>query len=607
MKPIFRCSLIAASIAAALSVSLPADAADAAGPVRQPQVLVTATRHAQSVDAALASVTVLTREDIEASQAPDLIALLSRLAGVDVARTGGPGSASTLFLRGTNATHTLVLVDGIRVNSTGQGVFDFAHLPLDQVERIELVRGPRAALWGSDAIGGVMHVFTRDPAATSVRLRAGSYGRAEASASFGQRGERGGFGVTAGAGRLRGFSATNEDNFSFDPDDDGYRNRNLSLRGDAAIGSQRLGFHAIATDADVEFDRGETAARNASGGFTLGGALGANWSHLLSLGHAREDLDTPAFGSRFESRRHNADWVHNLALGHGMLNAGLNWQHETGLSVSSLRGVLIDRVRTQRAGFLGYAGSAGAHDFEAALRHDDNSQFGTASTGSAAWGWRFADDLRLRLSWGQGFRAPNFNELYHPGFGGGLFAGNPALQPERSRSLEAGLAWTPADGQRLGLSAYRSHVRDLVSFSGANFQAINIARARIDGAELEYSLARGAWQFDSTLTWQDPINADTGQRLLRRAARKANASLGYRFDGDIALSLDGQWASSREDVGGALPGYGLTHLRLSWPLARDWRLHLRVENLLDRDYTLLRGYSTPGRNLTVTLDWQPGR
>lgn len=602
MKPIFHHSLLAACIAAALPFSVAA-----AEPVRQPQVLVTATRHAQSADEALASVTVLTRADIEASQAPDLISLLSRQAGVDIARTGGPGSASTLFLRGTNANHTLVLVDGIRVNSTGQGVFDFAHLPLDQIERIELVRGPRAALWGSDAIGGVLHIFTRDPAAASVRLRGGRYGRAEGSAALGRRGERGGFGLTAGYGRLRGFSATNEDSFSFDPDDDGYRNRSLSLRGDTALGHQRLGFHALATDADVEFDRGETAARNASGGLTLGGALGTHWSHLLSLGHAREDLDTPAFGSRFESRRHNADWVHHFAVGPGALNAGLNWQHESGLSLSQFSGVVIDRVRTTRAGFLGYAGRAGAQDFEAALRHDHNSQFGGATTGNAAWGWRFTDDLRVRLAWGQGFRAPNFNELYHPGFGGGLFAGNPALRPERSRSIEAGLDWTPGDSQRLGLSAYRSRVRDLISFSGANFQAINIARAEIDGAELEYGLLRGGWQFDGSLTWQDPVNAITGQRLLRRAARKANASLGYRFDGGIELALDGQFVSDREDVGGRLSGYGLAHLRLGWELAPAWRLEARIENLFDRDYTVVRGYNTPGRNLMVTLGWHPAQ
>lgn len=601
MKPIFRHSLVAAGIATTLSVSLPGHAAE---PALQPEVLITATRHAQSVDEALASVTVLTRADIEASQAPDLIALLGREAGVDIARTGGPGSASTLFLRGTNANHTLVLVDGIRVNSTGQGVFDFAHLPLDQIERIELVRGPRAALWGSDAIGGVLHIFTRDPAGTALRLRAGSYGRAEASAAFGHGGGRADLGVTVGHGRLRGFSATNADSFGFHPDNDGYRNRNLGLRAITAIGNHRLGFHALATDADVDFDQGRTAARNVSGGLTLAGTPGARWSHVLSLGHAREDLDTPAFGARFESRRHNADWVNTLALGSGTLDLGLNWQRETGLSLSSFAGTVIDRHRHNAAGFAGYSGRYGAHTIEAALRHDRNSQFGGATTGSAAWGWRFADDLRLRLSWGQGFRAPNFNELYHPGFGG-MFAGNPTLQPERSRSVEGGLEWLAGDGQSLGLSAYRSHVRDLVSFSGANFQAINIARARIDGVELDYRLDRGGWRFESNLTWQDPANADTGQRLLRRAERKLNASLAYRFAPGPELALDGQYVSARGDVGGELPAYALAHLRLGWNASAAWRVEARIENLFDRDYTLTRGYNTPGRNLLLTLGWTP--
>lgn len=602
MKPTVRFSILAASIAATLSFSTFATEA-----VRQPEVTVTATRHALSVDEALADVTVITRAEIEASQAPDLIDLLARQTGVDVTRTGGPGAANALFLRGTNSNHTLVLVDGIRVNSASQGVFDFAHLPLHQIERIELVRGPRAALWGSDAIGGVLHIFTRDPAGTAVRLRGGSYGRADGSVAVGTHGERGGFGVSVGHTRVRGFSATNPDNFSFDPDDDGYRNRNVSLRGSTAVGAQTLGFSAIATDADVEFDRGETFARNASGGLTLAGALAGQWDHVLSLGHARENLETPAFGNAIESRRRSADWLHTVRGEAGVLNFGLNWQHESAVSTSSFSGLVYDRTRTNRAGFTGYTGRVGTHEFEAALRRLDDSQFGNATVGNAGWGWRFGDAARLRLTWGEGFRAPNFNELYHPGFGGGFFAGNPELNPERSHSVEAGFDWTPAGSHRLRLSSYRTRVRDLIAFAGVNSRAINITRAEIDGAELEHQWQGEAWSWRGGLTWQDPVNADTGAPLLRRAKHKADASLGYRFDGGLELGLDGHYAGQRPDIGGDLPAYATADLRLGWPLGAHWRLEARVENLFDRDYTLVRGYNTPGRSGLVSLSWQSGR
>src|SRR5690606_6457994 len=196
MYPIPR----SAALAAAIALSLPAVSA-AQDAQTLDAIQVTASRVERAVADTPASVTVLDRAEIERSQAPTLGDLLARQVGVDLARTGGPGSAGTVFLRGGNATHALVLVDGIRVSSTGQGVFDFAHLPLDQIERIEIVRGPRAAIWGSDAISGVIHIFTRDPAA-SARLHAGSYGRHGLVGAFGRSGEDGGFGVTAGYERL---------------------------------------------------------------------------------------------------------------------------------------------------------------------------------------------------------------------------------------------------------------------------------------------------------------------------------------------------------------------------------------------------------------------
>lgn len=596
----FRSGALRAAILISLSTPALADQARTLDAVQ-----VTASRVERPVGETLASVTVLTREDIEASQAPDLADLLARQAGIDVARTGGPGSATTVFLRGGNAPHTLVMVDGVRVSSTGQGVFDFAHLPLEQIERIEIVRGPRAAIWGSDAIAGVIHVFTRDPAAPSVRVLGGSYGRWGGSAAGGFGDADHGLGLTAGVQRLRGFSATNASNWAFDPDDDGYRNKNLSLRGRTALGSQRLAFQALATDADVEFDQGSTRARNSSGGLTLGGDLGEHWSHQLSLGHAREDLDTESgFSNSFRSRRTSLDWVHTIAAGaNGSLNLGLNWQDEEGISANVFDGQTFARDRTSRAAFAGYGGRFGAHLLDLSLRRDDSSQFGGATTANAAWGWAPSDAVLLRLGWGEGFRAPNFNELYYPDTGFG-FAGNPDLRPERSESWEAGLAWTPAPGHRLDLSAYRTRVRDLVAFAapGTN-NAININRARMDGAELEYRFDGAAWRWGGNLAWLDAEDEATGLALLRRARHKAHLDLGYRFAGGLELAIDGDYVSSRRDVGGNPGAYALAHLRLALPLGRDWRLEARIENLGDRDYTVVQGFNTPGRSGVLSVVW----
>lgn len=596
-----RFASIAALAAATLAFAPRTAGAQTQSVTRQPAVVVTATRHPQDADTALAAITVITRADLERSQAPDLIAVLSQQAGIDVSRTGGPGQASTLFLRGANSNQTLILIDGIRVTATGSGLFDLAHLPPDQIERIEIVRGPRAALWGSDAIGGVIHIFTRDPLGSTVRLTAGRYGRAEASASTAINGDAGALGITAGYRHYDGFSATTPDAFGFDPDRDGTNNRNLSLRGNRTQGTQQLGLTLLATDADVEFDQGASSVRNVSGGLSIAGALSGAWTHRLTLGFAREDLDTPAFASVFDSRRQSADWVLSRPIADGVFSVGVSGEHEQGRSLG-FDVVDFDRNRDTVAGFAAYGAHFGAQSLEAAARYDDNSQFGRELTGSAAWGWQFHRVARLRASWGQGFRAPNFNELYSPGFGG-LFAGNPELHPERSRTVEAGLELTPATNQKLSLSWYRTRVGDLVAFDGANFAAVNIARTRMDGAELEYRVDGAHWLGRIAGGWQRARDRDSGAPLLRRPARKINGQLDYRFDRGWLLGVDAQAVAARADFGGDLGGYARIDLRASVPLDRQWRLEARLENLADRDYALARGFATAGRNLAINLIW----
>jgi vitamin B12 transporter len=610
-----------AALSAAISICLVpfARAADADTKTLN-TVSVTANRSAVPIQETLASVTVLTRADIEKSQAPDLVDLLARQVGVDITRTGGPGSQNSIFLRGTNSNHALVLIDGIRVNSATQGLFDFAHLPLAQIDRIEIVRGPRAALWGSDAIGGVIQIFTRDPSVPYVEARAGSYGRAGLDAGFGGGDGDSRFGIGFGIEHVRGFSATNSaaGPFVFNPDDDGYRNRNFSLRGQTALGSQRLTATGLMTDADVQFDQGETAAINREFGVVLDGELSPRWTHSLTLGHNNEDLNTqsPFFGSRFASSRTSLDWINTLALdSRNTLNLGVNGSRETGVSVDAFSGLQFDRSRRNAAAFAAWRGRFDAQTFELSLRRDDNSQFHGATTGNAAWGWQVSDALRVRASWGQGFRAPDFNELYYPGFdiGGGLFlfAGNPNLQPERSISRELGLDWRIDNEQHLGLSAFRTRISGLIQSAGVLSQSINIDRAAIDGVELDYGYHHGGFALTGNATWQDPRDQITGKALLRRAKRKLNVSADYRFDSGFSLGLDAQAFSARPDMDFnafpaadiRLPGYARFDLRAVWPLASEWSLEARLENIGDRDYALVQGYNTPGRSGLLTVRW----
>jgi vitamin B12 transporter len=581
---------------AAFCAALPA----AAAPPLQPEVTVTATRRSQTVDDALASVTVITREDIERSLAPDLPTLLRGVAGVDLSRTGGEGQQTSVFLRGSNANQVLVLIDGVRVASANTGAFAWEHLPLGQIERIEVVRGPRASWHGSDAVGGVIQVFTRDPRGLSATMSAGRYGRLAASASYGAGDADASFGVTLGGIDFDGYSAQLPGSFGYDPDDDGYINRNLGLRAQRTLGGQRLALHAYATHADVDFDQGRSSVDTEVGGVELGGDLGTGFGHRLAIGLQRELLSTPVFANDFRSRRASVDWTGDLALSDlDSLVFGLNWQRERGESRITGVGCQYCESRRNLGAFASLQGGRERIDWQLAARHDDAGGFGGATTGQAALGFRPTEGLRTFASFGQGFRAPNLNELFSPGFGG-LFGGNPALEAERSRSAEAGVDFT-ASAHRVGLRAFRTRTRDLIAFQGgATFQAVNIARAAVDGAELTWAWDAAPWRLDAAATWQDAEDATTGDALLRRPQRKLSMDV-ERELGAWTLGAGLYHASERRDFAGELAPYTLLDLRASWRFAPAWRLGLRLDNVTDRDYQLASGFATPGRALQVNV------
>jgi vitamin B12 transporter len=584
--------------------SPPAVAAE--GESRLPPIQVTASRVELGIDDTLASVSVITREDIVASQAPDILELLRRVPGLDLARTGGSGASTSVFMRGTNSNHVLVLVDGVRVASVNTGGFAWEHLPIDQIERIEIVRGPRAAYWGSDALGGVISITTRSADGPTATLRAGRWERFGANATWGYADDTTRLSIAAGGETLEGFNATRPGNFSFDPDADGYDNRNLSLRASHALGSQTLGFTAYATRADIEFDQGESDARNEAISAAVRGPLADGWSHELLLGYASERLETPAFASRFTTERTQLDWIHRLELGESMRTVfGYNGLDERGGNRNTATGRdAYRKSRRNHALFASLQGDPAPFNYELALRRDDSSQFGGETTVQAAAGLAF-DSGRVYASWGEGFRAPNFNELYSPGFGGS-FAGNPDLEPEKSRSIELGLSLALGDN-RITLAAFDTEVRNLIAFQGERFRAVNVNRADIDGLEARWERDFGTVQFAVDASWLDAVDARTGLQLLRRPKRKGGFDLGVPVGESGRFGLAWQYVSSRRDFGGNLSSYTLTDLRYQQQLGGGFTLGVRLGNAFDRDYELARGFTTPRREWLLTIAWDGSR
>jgi len=609
-----RIPAVASLLALSISFSINADdSSDIERPLAQDPIVVTPTRIPEQESDSLAPVSVITREDIETSQARDVLDLFRLLPGLDVARTGGAGQQTSVFLRGSNSNHTLILIDGVRAGSVNTGSFTWENLPVSQIERIEIVRGPRSSFYGSDAIGGVIQIFTRKVSGGNLKIEGGSFNTQAAEAGFGLGDEELFVTFNAATSKTDGFSAQNENGFFFVPDDDGYKNTSLTLGVDAATGRRSdIGVQLFWTDGEVEFDEGVSDSKNA--------VVGADWTlqtdggsrHRVAFGLENDEVDTPAFGSLFETDRITFDYIYDRpAFSDGSFSAGLNYVDEEGSQFDTFSGMDVYNEKRDFVGlFAALDWRSGIHHVQASARYDDYSDFGSEPTGDLAWGLSLNEHSQLIFSLGSAFRAPNLNELYSPGFGG-LFAGNPALQPETSTNFETDFRYQISDRQRFAANLFFTRIDKLIAFQGVDFQAINIDEAEIDGLELSYKLLLDSWNIGASATFQSAEDGSTGMKLLRRPHEKASftadwliaqgAIRGGNIGGEVFFS------GEREDIGTTLDSYVLVNLRARIPFARTWAVEARVENLFDEEYELAAGFNTPERSGYLGVRWTPGR
>lgn len=575
-------------------------------------VIVTATRTPETSDATLASVTVITRADIERSQAQSVQDLLRGEPGIEIANNGGEGKATSVFLRGTNADHVLVLIDGVKVGSATLGTTPFQDIPIDQIQRIEIVRGPRSSLYGSEAIGGVIQIFTRKgsgPSKPHLSIGGGSYGTYDASTGVSGSTARGWYSVNAAHRATRGFNACNGQAgvggcFTNEPDDDGYRNTSGSARAGYQFSSgAQVSINALRTQGHNEYD-GSYVNQSNFLQQVLGGGLRfsptGNWHVSARAGRSQDDSDNflnGAFKTRFNTLRDTASLQNDISLGSNhLLTLGADYQND---QVSSTSAYSVDS-RNNEGAFTEYQGYLGRQQLQASLRHDNNEQFGGHNTGALAWGYRFPNEMRLRASYGTAFKAPTFNELYFPSFG------NPNLRPENSRSAELGVS-----GSHWSVSAYQTTIDDMIAFDSSTSAPANIRSARIRGAEVTTSIKLSGWRLQGALTLLDPENrsagSNQGNTLPRRARRQARIDADrafgrYRFGATI-LAVGKRYddlANTR-----TLAGYTTVDLRAEYRFDKAWRLQARIENLLDKDYETAAFYNQPGRSVYVTLRYEP--
>ena len=563
-------------------------------------VVVTATRTASPLDHVLASVDLITSAELRRQPAAELGDLLRLHAGVEVARLGGPGQQTSLFLRGTESNHVLVLVDGVRINPGTIGSAAIQNISPDLIERVEIVKGPRSTLYGSDALGGVINIITRRRTENGASVQAGfgSYDSRSASVDAGLGGERGDASL--------GLSWVDSDGFptrSGDSTDRGYQNLSLNAAARTELGGAELSLRAWHAEGTSEYSDFfvtpvDQDFRNSALALSAGFAPTDSWHSRVTVSQALDQLDQNQAPDFLRTRRWQLDWQNDIAASDShALTAGMIWQDEDADAESF--GLPYSADTETRQVYLQDQMSFGRVQVLLAAGYTDHETFGGHETWNAEFGFALGDATLLTVAAGEAFRAPDATDLY--GFGG-----NAALEPERSQSYEASFRHDTAGGQHFALTLFRNEIDDLIEFVVTDFNTFegenrNVERARIDGLEASWRYQSEHWTARASATVQDPRDLVTDERLLRRARENFTAGVARRF-GAHEIAVDLLYAGNRQDFGFppvTMPAYWLANLSGSFAVNENWTLLARVENLLDEDYELARGFNTMGRSLFV--------
>jgi vitamin B12 transporter len=588
-------------------------------------VVVTASRVPEPINQTFFSTTVLTREDIEASQVQSMQDLLAYVAGIQVDNAGGLGQQSSVFMRGSDSDHTLLLIDGVRVGSATIGSAPWQIIPLEQIDHIEIVRGPMSTLYGSDAVGGVVQVFTRQADTPGMTLGAsastGSFDTQEFSGYLAARGDRAWASLSADVLTTAGITACLASAIAgcFDSNppqlQDGFANRSGNLTAGVKVtDSLTVSANALYThgwnafDGDGFDDRLDFQEKvfSVNADQALGGGA---WHVRLLAGRNVDDetdyLEATPVGT-FNSSRDSATLQVDGKLTSALhLVSGLDYED---VSVDSDTAYTVTS-RTTRAAFADLRADLGPWSLLGGARYEDNSQFGVHWTGNLGVNRKLGDNLRVVATWGTAFHAPSFDELYFPGFG------NPFLRPETSRSYELGLDGN-SGALRWSLHAYQNTIDNLIATDPETFLPSNINQARIRGIEAQADWHNRDWAIDAQLSPLQPLNTSPGpdyDNLLPRRAEQNGALTVRRLlplalggGSTASLGVAGRYQGRRyDDLANTLPmgGYFTADLLAQWT-GRHFTLEARAANVLDRSYQTAAFYAQPGRNYTVTIRYR---
>lgn len=582
-----------------------------AGGVELQPVVVTATRAPVPLRQVLADVTVLSREDLDRS-AGGLADVLRGVPGFQAVRSGGVAGTTSMFIRGGETRFAAVLIDGVRVDTQTTGGATWEALPLSQIDRIEILRGPASSVYGSDAMSGVVQIFTRKGERglrAEVGASVGSQMSASTDASLSGTVGPVDFAVSGQAARSDGYNSKTN---GF-PDRDGYRTHGLNARvGWAVSDAHRLEASTLRSHVNSQYDGFASVADDHSFHDLDTTRLQwvaqwlPAWRSTVAVGESRDRYETRPSVYITETRIRNASWQNDITVGAHTFNATLEQRRDlldnTGLVGPQVRELSNDALA------LGYGWRSGPVSLQANARHDEHDTFGSVDTGSVAAGLDLAAGWRLQGSWGNAFRAPTLYQSYSA-YG----PTNRPLRPERSLSnVELGLHHHagPFDSS---VTAYRNRIASLIVFGAPGpcpdaFGCYeNVGNALLKGVTLASRYAADGLRLSGSFDWLSPKNLDTGKVLQRRARRHA----AFSVEKDVGEAILGaQWLVSGHRFENAantqrLGGYSVLNLDAQYRLNSQWRLQAKVDNVFDKKYQTANTYVSNPQTAFVGVRWAP--
>lgn len=621
------------SLLLGFNIPLQAQETSPADSLALPEMVVTATRIETAKNQLSAGTTVYTRADIERLQVKTFPDLLRGTIGIDMTQQGGDGKTTSVFMRGTNSDHVLVLIDGIKVGSATLGTSPFEFIPIDQVERVEIIRGPQSSLYGSEAIGGVIQIFTRkgnqqDKPTVTLDAGGGTYDTLKASGTVSGKWQNSWYNIGASHYNTQGFNACERNGacFADEPDHDGYYNTAVNARAG----------HHFDNDAEIEASFMRSAGRTEFDGFlqnktkfvnqvaALSGSTYflENWKSTLRLGQSIDNNDnfspSGSVFSRFDTTRWNATWLNQIDLSdHHQLVFGSDYRLDE-IDTS-------DNYKKNSRYDVGIFAELHSQFFDdhfvnASLRWDENEAFGDYVTGNIGWRYNSPIGISPFANFGNAFKAPSFNSLYYPRlvspFLGTnyIYEGNPDLRPEGSTTFEIGLSGNH-DWLNWEARAFHTNTDNLINDKTVFVNATtvltrpeNIKKAQIDGLELEFGTQLFGWNSKLNMTLLDPRDRETNARLIRRYQKSLSYDLSRSFGQfDVGAYVLAQ--GDRDDIdftNGAtvkVAGYVAVDLRTAYHFNKNWMLSAKLNNLFDKQYQTVNTYNTADRNFFVSIHY----